>query len=463
MKTSINRFSAKKNQINMTEGPIFVKLLQFSLPLIFSGVLQLLFNAADVIVVGRFAGDNSLAAVGSTGSLINLLVNLFTGLATGTNVISANYFGAKKTKELKETVQTSITISLISGLTLTVIGVFGSKKILQLMQAPDVVLNLANTYLKIYFGGITAAMIYNFGSALLRAKGDTKRPLYILLLAGIVNLILNLFFVINLKMDVAGVALATVISQFLAAVLVILILIHEKDEFHLELKKLKVNPVILRNIAKVGLPAGFQGIMFSFSNVIIQSSVNTFGSIMIAGNSAAINLEGFVYTSMNGFSQGSLTFCSQNFGAKKFNRIKKIVKISQISVIVIGAVLGFLFLMFGNQLLSLYTTSQKVIEAGMIRCWVIFSTYYLCGMMDCMANSIRGIGHSLMPAVSSLTGACIFRIIWLFTIFLIPKFHQPITIFISYPISWFLTFIVNFIFYKKYTKNFPKVADIKIS
>lgn len=453
MKTCVNRFSAQKNQINMTEGPIFVKLLRFSLPLVFSGVLQLFFNAADVIVVGRFAGDNSLAAVGSTGSLINLLVNLFTGFATGTNVVAANYLGAKKTKELEQTVHTSVALSLISGLILTVAGIFGSKKILRLMQSPDAVLNLANVYLKIYFGGITATMVYNFGSALLRAKGDTKRPLYILCLAGVVNLILNLFFVINLKMDVAGVALATVISQFLAATLVILILIREKDEFHLELKKLKVNPAILRNVAKVGLPAGFQGIMFSFSNVIIQSAINSFGAVTIAGNSAAINLEGFVYTSMNGFSQASLTFCSQNLGAKKIERIKKVVIISQASVIVIGAVLGALFLALGNRLLSLYSTSPDVIKAGMIRCRVIFSTYYLCGMMDCMANSIRGTGHSLMPALSSLAGACVFRIVWLFTIFLIPKFHEPLAIFISYPISWFLTFVANLIFYKKYVKK----------
>lgn len=447
---------SSKNQINMTEGGIFIKLLQFSIPLIFSSVLQLLFNAADVIVVGRFAGDNSLAAVGSTGSLINLLVNLFTGLATGTNVVAANYFGAGKFEKLEKTVHTSIVISIISGLVLTGSGVFGSKIILHLMQTPPAVLNLANTYLKIYFSGITATMIYNFGSAILRAKGDTKRPLYILLLAGIVNLILNVFFVVNLKMDVAGVGLATVISQFLSAVLVIVILLTEKDEFHLNIKKLSLDPAILRNIVKIGLPAGFQGIVFSFSNVIIQSSINTFGPIMIAGNAAAINLEGFIYTSMNGFSQGSLTFCSQNYGAKKFDRIKKVVVISQISIIVIGGILSFLFLLFGKQLLGLYTTSDEVIQAGMVRCWIIFTTYFLCGMMDGMANSIRGIGHSLMPVISSLTGACLFRIIWLFTVFLIPQFHQPVTIFISYPISWILTFVANLIFYRKYIKQMCK-------
>ena len=346
---------ARSNQINMTEGPIFLKLLQFSIPLIFSSLLQLLFNAADIVVVGRFAGDNSLAAVGSTGSLINLLINLFTGLSIGTNVLAANYFGAGKKRELKDTVHTSILLSILSGILLTGVGIVGSKYILILMQAPHEVLKLATLYLRIYFGGITSTMVYNFGSALLRAKGDTQRPLYILFLAGILNVILNLIFVICFKMGVAGVAWATVISQTLSAILVIILLVKEKDDFHLEFKKLKINMPIFTNIVKIGLPAGFQGIMFSFSNVIIQSSINSFGAIMIAGNSAAVNLEGFVYTSMNGFSQGSLTFCSQNLGARKIDRIKKLVWISQFSIIVIGALLSGIFLLLGPQLLGFYT------------------------------------------------------------------------------------------------------------
>ena len=443
----------KNNQINMTEGPILGKLLQFSIPLIFSSVLQLLFNAADVVVVGRFAGDNSLAAVGSTGSLINLLINLFQGLSIGSNVLAANYFGAGKNKELKETVRTSILISFYSGIILTVIGVVFSKYILILMQAPEEVLNLATIYLKIYFAGITSTLVYNFGSSLLRAKGDTKRPLYILLLAGVINVILNLIFVICFNMDVAGVAIATVISQTISAILVIIILLREKDDFKLEFKGLKINMTVFAKIVKVGLPAGFQGVMFSFSNIIIQSSVNSFGAILIAGNSAACNLEGFIYISMNGFSQGALTFCSQNLGARKIDRIRKVVWRSQFSIIVIGAALSAIFLVFGRQLLSIYTKNPAVIDAGMTRCWIIFTTYYLCGMMDGMANAIRGIGHSLMPVISCLVGACIFRIIWLFTIFQIPAFHQPATIFISYPISWLLTFIANLIFYNVYIRK----------
>ena len=323
----------KQAVYSMTEGSPAKLLLKFTLPMLIGNLFQQFYNMVDAVVVGRFVGSNALAAVGATGSLNFLFFSLSFGISAGVGVVVSQYFGAGKKKELKQTVHTSITISLISGIILTFIGVFGSKLILQMMKAPEVVLNLANIYLKIYFAGITSTMVYNFGSALLRAKGDTKRPLYILLLSGVINLILNLVFVINFKMDVSGVAWATVISQTLSAVLVILILIFEKDDFHLEIKKLCINPVILKKIVKIGLPAGFQGIMFSFSNVIIQSSVNMFGPVVIAGNSAAINLEGFIYTSMNGFSQGSLTFCSQNLGAKKIERIKKVVIISQFSIL----------------------------------------------------------------------------------------------------------------------------------
>lgn len=449
----------KNTQINMTEGPIFSKLLKFSVPLIFSSLLQLLFNAADVVVVGRFAGDNSLAAVGSTGSLVNLLINLFMGLSIGTNVVAAHYFGAGKHKHVQDTVHTAILLSVISGIILTAVGVLLAKPILILMQAPTEVLNLAAIYLRIYFGGITATMVYNFGSALLRAKGDTQRPLIILFVSGIINVILNLIFVICFKLDVAGVGWATVISQCISAILVIIILIRETDDFHLDFRCLKLDSHIFARIVKIGLPAGFQGIMFSFSNVIIQSSVNSFGASLIAGNAAACNLEGFIYTSMNGFSQGALTFCSQNMGAKKPDRIKKVVWISQLSIIVIGAVMGAIFLLFGHVLLGIYSKSEEVIACGMERLKIIFTTYYLCGMMDGLANSIRGIGHSLMPVISSLLGACIFRIIWLATVFQFPQFHTPTTIFLSYPISWILTFVVNLVWYNKYIRKLTQTSE----
>ena len=447
------RSHSQANQIDMTNGPILGKLLKFSIPLILSSLLQLLFNAADVVVVGRFAGDNSLAAVGSVGSLINLLVNLFMGLSVGTNVVSANYFGAGRDDRLEQTVHTSILLSLISGAILTCVGVFFTKFILKLMQSPPQVLELAAVYLRIYFGGITATMIYNFGSALLRSKGDTKRPLYILFAAGVLNLCLNLLFVIRFKMDVAGVGLATVISQCLAAVAVLVILINEKSAFHLNFRKLKIDTHILAKIVKIGLPAGFQGIMFSFSNVIIQSSVNSFGAVLVAGNAAAVNLEGFVYTAMNGFSQGSLTFCSQNMGAHRTDRIKKIVFISQACIIIIGNALSLPMLAFSRTLLGIFSTNPKVIEMGRNRLLVIFSTYFLCGMMDGLSNCIRGIGHSLTPTITSLTGACLFRILWLVTIFQIPQFHTPFMIFVTYPISWILTFAANVVCYNIYMKK----------
>ena len=435
----------KSYQINMTEGSIVKKLLQFSVPLIFSSLLQILFNTADVIVVGRFAGDNSLGAVGSTGSLINLMVNLFVGLSVGTTVVAANFFGAGKKSELKETVHTAILLSLISGIILTIFGVIGAKQILQWMQSPKEILDLATQYLQIYFGGIISTMIYNFGSALLRAKGDTKRPLYILFFAGIINVILNLIFVILFKMDVAGVALATVISQTISAFLVVRCLLKETEEFKLDLKQLKINPQILIRIIKIGVPAGLQGIIFSLSNVIIQSSINSFGAVVIAGNSAALNIENFIFTGMNGFSQGTLTFISQNFGAKKYQRINKTIIVAIFCVFLVGFVFGNLTVIFGRKLLSFFTTSPEVIESGISRLKIICATYALCGMMDVMGNAIRGIGHSVLPMIITLLGACGIRLLWISTIFLIPKFHSCTTIFVSYPISWTVTFIAHII------------------
>ncbi|WP_027727575.1 MATE family efflux transporter [Treponema sp. C6A8] len=432
-----------KNQLDMTQGSIFNKLIIFSVPLILSGVLQLLFNAADVIVVGRFAGDNSLAAVGSTSSFINLMLNLFIGLSIGSSVVSANYFGAGKIKELQKTVHTSMLLSLYSGIALTVVGVIFARPILHLMQAPEEVLVLAVLYLRIYFAGISATVIYNFGSALLRAKGDTQRPLYILLVAGVINVILNLIFVIFFRMDVAGVALATVISQIFAAAFVVVLLMREEDGFKLEIKKLKIHKYILIHIIRIGVPAGFQGMMFSISNMVIQSSVNSFGPVVIAGSSAGINIEGFVYLAMNGFSQGALTFTSQNMGAGHKDRIKKLVFISLLTVLVVGEGLGFLVVIFARQILGIYSKNPLVIAAGIRRLTIICSTYALCGIMDTMSNIIRGIGHSLLPMIVCIVGVCVFRIVWLSTVFLTPQFHTEFTIFVSYPISWAVTFIAH--------------------
>lgn len=426
----------------MTQGAIFSKLLVFSVPLILSSLLQLLFNAADVIVVGRYVGSNALAAVGSVAPLINLLVNFFVGISVGSNVVTANFFGAENKKDVSRTVHTSYVVSLIGGVLLTAVGVSFAPKILILMGSPEDVLPLSTLYIKIYFGGITPTIVYNFGSALLRAKGDTKRPLYILFGAGIINVILNLVFVICFGLGVAGVSLATVISQTFSAVLVTLILMTEKDEFRLELKKLKIHGDILSRILKIGLPAGIQGMIFSISNIVIQSSANAYGSIIVAGNSSSQSVEGFIYTSMNGFAQGVLTFVSQNRGARKFDRIKKVYCVSLACVTVIGGILGTLVIIFGQQVFSIFSKNQAVINAAQSRMAIIAATYFLCGLMDCSANTLRGLGYSMTPMVITLLGACGLRILYLATFYQIPRFHTYQSIFVSYPLSWGITFLV---------------------
>ena len=430
------------NKIDMTQGSIFPKLIRFAVPLIFSSILQLLFNAADIIVVGRFAGDNSLAAVGSTSSLINLLVNFFIGLGIGCNVVAANYLGSMKSEKVSRTVHTSMVLSVFGGILLTFIGVTFSRQILVLMGSPEVVLPLSTLYLKIFFSGVTPTVIYNFGASLLRAKGDTKRPLYILFVAGLINVVLNLIFVICFKMDVAGVAVATVISQSFSAVVIVILLLREKDAFRLEFRKLKIDFHILSKIVRIGIPAGLQGMIFSISNVVIQSSVNSFGPVMIAGNAAAQGVEGFIYISMNGFSQAMLTFAGQNMGAGKIDRIKKAVRDSILCASSAGIILGCLAIVFGPVLLGFYSTSPEVQAAGMIRLKVILLTYFTCGIMDCTANAIRGVGHSVLPMIITLLGACGLRMLYIFTFFQIPRFHTFRGIFYSYPISWTVTGLI---------------------
>ena len=438
---------SSKYEMDMCSGPILKKMLVFTLPLMFSSILQLLFNAADIVVVGRFAGDNSLAAVGSTTSLINLLTNLFVGLSIGANVTAARFYGAKLNDDLSKTVHTSMFISIISGIILTIIGVIGAEKMLILMQTPPEVLDLAATYLRIYFLGMTASMVYNFGSALLRAIGDTKRPLYYLMISGVLNVVLNLIFVIVFKMDVAGVALATVISTCLSAVLVVRCLMKEQGGIQFIPKLMKIDRNKLSVILKIGLPAGFQGIVFSLSNVVIQSSVNTFGNVVVAGNSAASNIEGFVYVAMNSFYQATISFVSQNFGAGQYKRINKIVLLGEACVAAVGIILGNLAVLFGSQLLSIYSDSPDVITAGMLRLKIICSFYALCGMMDVMVGALRGIGYSVMPMIVSLIGACGLRLLWIATIFTIPEYHTIETVYLSYPITWSITFITHIICY----------------
>ena len=430
-------------EIDMCHGPILSKMLRFSIPLMCSSVLQLLFNAADIVVVGRWAGDNSLAAVGSNTALIGLLTNLFVGLAVGSNTVAAKWYGARDREELHKVVHTSILLSILSGLLLTVVGVFGARTILVWMQTPANVLDLAALYLRIYFLGMTATMVYNFGAALLRAQGDTQRPLYYLTLAGVVNIVLNLFFVIVCHLDVAGVAIATVISQCISAGLVLRCMVKDTGPLHLDLKKMRLHARTVQQILRIGLPAGFQGILFSLSNVVIQSSVNTFGETVMAGNSAAANIEQFVYVSMNAMYQATISFVSQNYGAGNYHRIRKIVVRAQVCVLVVGVLLGNLATLGGRVLLSIYTSSPAVIDAGITRMQIVCATYAICGMMDVMVGGLRGIGYSVMPMLVSLVGACGLRLVWIATIFQLPQFHTIQMLYWSYPVSWTITVAVH--------------------
>lgn len=451
----------KKNyEMDMCNGPILSKMLLFAIPLMCSSMLQMLFNAADTVVVGRFAGDNSLAAVGSNASLIGLVTNLFLGLSIGANVLVARYYGAKREKELSETVHTAILLSVYSGIILTLVGCFGAKQILIWMQTPKEVLNLASLYLRIYFLGMTATMVYNFGSAILRAVGDTQRPLYYLLGAGVVNVILNLIFVIQLKMDVAGVALATVISQCISAFLVIRCLMHEEGGIRLIPGQLHIHGDKFAGILKIGLPAGIQGIIFSMSNVVIQSSINSFGAVTVAGNSAAANIESFVYFAMNAFHQATISFTGQNMGAGNYKRINRIVVTGEICVAIVGIVFGNLVVLAGHTLLGIYSSSAKVIAAGLVRLKVVSATYALCGMMDVMVGALRGIGYSIMPMLVSLVGVCGLRMIWILTVFQMPEYHSARMVYVSYPITWFLTFVVHVLCFIWAKKRIVKSAAI---
>lgn len=437
--------SRKSYQIDMASGTLVDKILLFSLPLMLSSILQLLFNAADIVVVGRFASSNSLAAVGSTGSLINLVVNVFVGLSIGTNVVVARYLGAQDEEKIEKTVHTSIYIAVVSGVLLAIFGFFASRTLLILMDTPVDVLELAALYLKIYFLGMPASMVYNFGSAILRAQGDTKRPLYFLSLAGVVNVGLNLIFVIFLHMDVAGVALATIISQYISAFLIIACLREEEGALNLNLKALRIDFPILMEVAKIGIPAGLQGSVFSLSNVVIQASVNSFGSIVMAGNSAASNIEGFVYVAMNAFYQSALTFTGQSVGAKNYKRINRILITCLGMVTVTGFILGMGAYLMGETLVGIYSTDPEVIAAGIIRLKYVSQVYFLCGLMDVMVGMLRGIGYSVMPMIVSLLGACVFRLVWIWTIF--PMYGTIDSIYISYPISWILTFVTHMLCY----------------
>lgn len=430
-------------EIDMCNGPLLGKILLFSVPLMLSGILQLLFNAADIVVVGQFAGNEALAAVGSTGSLNNLIVNVFMGLSIGTSIMVARYYGAQDWKSIREIVHTSMLVSFICGVALIFIGIFLAAPLLELMGTPPECLDQAVLYMRIIFIGMPAQMVYNFGAAILRAVGDTRRPLLFLLAAGIVNVLLNLFFVIVFHMDTAGVALATIISQSISAVLVVLCLMRSHTPYRLRFRRLRVRKAQLLQIIRVGLPAGIQGAVFSVSNVLIQSSINSFGSLAVGGNTAASNIEGFVYTSMNFLYQASLSFTSQNVGAGKLQRVVPILLRCLGVVLTVGVGLSGLALLFNHQLLGIYSSDQEVIRYGLGRLEVVCATYFLCGMMDVVCGSVRGLGSSVVPTIVSLTGACGLRILWIYTIF--AENRTLFFLYLSYPITWVITFSAHLV------------------
>lgn len=447
-----------KNQNNMLHGPLLGSIVKYTIPIILTSLLQLLFNAADLIVVGRFCGSISVAAVGATSSLTNLMVNFFIGLSVGTGVTVAHALGSREEKVVHRAIHTAIPTAIISGVILTILGVSCSGFFLKWMGTPETVLPLSSVYMKIYFSGVTFTMLYNFCASILRAAGDTRSPLVYLTIAGVANVLMNLLFVTVLHMNVAGVALATMLSQGISAVLVLGALMRRKDACKLQWKKMRIYGPQLKKMLRIGLPAGIQGSLFAISNVLIQSSVNSFGDVFMSGNAASANLEGFVYVCLNAFHQTAVNFIGQNAGARQYRRVYRILWICLGCVTVVGVVTGTVVYSLGPALLRVYITdSAEAIDYGMIRLGYICLTYFLCGLMDVSTGALRGLGESFIPMAISVLGVCGMRIGWIYTIFQLPQYHTPQSLFVSYPISWTLTFLCQMIaflmVYRKLTRE----------
>ena len=448
----------KRLNQNMLEGPLFLNIVLYTIPIILTSILQLLFNAADLVIVGRFCGSISVAAVGATGSITNLLVNFFIGLSVGAGVTVAHGLGSREDSVVHNTVHTALPTALLSGVVLTVVGVCFSETFLRLMGTPDTVLPLSAVYMKIYFAGITFTMVYNFCAAILRAAGDTKSPLVYLTFAGVVNVALNIVFVTVLHMNVAGVALATTISQAISAILVARALMKRSDACKLEPKKMRFHRPQLAKMLRIGLPAGLQSSLFSISNVMIQSSINSFGDVLMSGNAAAGNIEGFIYASLNAFHQTAVNFIGQNAGARQYKRVSRTLWICLGSVTVTGLVFCSVVYALGPTLLSIYITdSAEAISYGMLRLSLICMPYFICGLMDVSTGALRGLGASFVPMLISVLGVCGIRIGWIATIFQIPRFHTPQSLYLSYPISWAITFLCQitafFFVYRKHKRE----------
>ena len=447
----------------MLEGPLLPSVIRYTIPIVLTSVLQLFFNAADLVVVGRFCGSVSVGAVGATNSVTALIVNLFVGLSVGGGVAVAHGIGSKNERQISEAVHTVVPLALIGGVVLTIVGVTLSRPMLVLMGTPADTLPLSVLYMKIYFCGIIFTMTYNFSAAVLRAAGDTRSPLIFLTSAGVVNVILNLIFVTIFNMNVAGVALATTISQGIAATLVVRALMKRTDACHLELRKMRINKYQLKKIVRIGLPAGVQSSMFSISNVVIQSSINSFGAIFVAGNAAASNLESFLYSSINAFSQTTVNFVGQNVGARQYRRANKTVWICQCCTLVVGLVLGILMYVFGETLLGIYISdSPEAITYGMMRFSRVAVLYFIMGILDVTVGGLRGYGQSFGPMLISIMGICGVRVLWVFTIFQIPAFFNPQWLYMSYPISWTVAFVAQMMLFLRVRNKFLK-EDITLS
>jgi len=453
--------SAKKLEMDMTQGSLMKKLVLYAMPLLLTGILQLLFNAADIVVVGRFAGKTALAAVGSTASLTNLLVNLFMMISVGVSVVVAQHYGAHEYDEVEKTVSTSMLVSVIIGIFVGLFGIVMAKRLLLMMGSPADVVDQAALYMRIYFIGIPAFMAYNFGAAVLRAIGDTRRPLMFLFVAGIINVALNLITVIGFRMGVAGVAIATSASQYVSAIFVVIALVRSNSCIHLDLKNMKYHGDKFRKILKIGLPAGIQSSMFSISNVLIQSSINSFGSAVMAGSSAASNIEGFIYVGMNSVVQSSMTFTGQNIGAKKYENLSKVLWYCLALQLMVGGTMGALGYFFSGSLVRIYSTDPEVILWGIARLAIICSTYWIMGIMDVVVGSMRGMGNSTLPMLISVFFICGFRIIWIYTIFTQIRTFEMLLY--SYPVSWILALIGQVICYVFTKRKVMKQAQLEMA
>ena len=420
--------------MDMCSGPLFGKILVFALPIMAMNILQLLFNAADMVVVGRYSGSEALAAVGATGSLINLIVNLFMGLSVGTSVIVAQDYGAGKPDAISHSIHTSITISIIGGALVMIAGLVLCEPLLAYMGTPVDIIDLSTLYMKIYFIGLPASMVFNFGAAILRAIGDSRRPMYYLTITGIVNVILNMFFVIVLHMSVDGVAWATVISQYLAMLMIMTCLTQSDGAIRFRFKRMSIDTHKLKDIVRIGLPAGLQSLLFSISNVLIQSAVNSFGSVMVAASAAASNIEGLVATSTNAYYNAAITFTGQNMGAKKYDRIDTIAKVCTVLIFATWIILGGATLYFGRSLMGFYTPNPDVIDLGMLRIKVMMALYFTCGIMNVYPGLTRAMGYSILPMLCTLVGACLMHIVWLATFF--RWYPTVMMLFLCYPVTW---------------------------